>query len=274
MVSREVIRLAAFVIVLTAIVLWEIAAPRRTRSHSRLSRWPGNLGIVALNTALGEILVLATPAGLALCGAWRGWGLFNNLPVPAWSAIVASIVLLDFAIYLQHVAFHAVPMLWRVHRVHHADLDLDATTGVRFHPIEIILSIGIKSGVVVVLGASALSVLIFEILLNATSMFNHGNVRIPIRADRYLRWVLVTPDMHSVHHSILVTETNSNFGFNLPWWDHLFGTYRDRPEAGHESMIIGLEHFRNARELRLRRLLLQPWRGGSGPYAMIQRWAA
>jgi sterol desaturase/sphingolipid hydroxylase (fatty acid hydroxylase superfamily) len=187
-------------------------------------------------------------------------------------AVVASVVLLDVAIYLQHVMFHAVPALWRVHRMHHADLDFDVTTGARFHPMEIVLSMLIKF-VVVALGAPALGVLVFEVLLNATSMFNHGNVRIPVRFDRYLRWLVVTPDMHRVHHSIVVNETNSNFGFNLPWWDRLLGTYRDQPAAGHEGMTIGIEQFREARELWLDRMLLQPFRGRAGAYAITWRRA-
>ena len=208
-----------------------------------------------------------------MLGAKRGWGLFNNLPFPSWVEVVASVVILDAAIYLQHVMFHAVPALWRVHRMHHADLDFDVTTGARFHPIEIGLSMLLKFGLVVALGAPALGVLSFEVLLNATSMFNHGNLRIPVRFDRYLRWLMVTPDMHRVHHSIVVTETNSNFGFNLPWWDRLLGTYRDQPAAGHDGMTIGIEQFRDARELRIDRMLLQPWRGPAGGYPIAGRSA-
>ena len=268
------IRLGAFIAVFTAIALWEAAAPRRTRSYSRFRRWPSNLGVVALNTALIRILLPTTAVALAVLGAKRGWGLLNSQPLPSWMAVVGSIVLLDAAIYLQHVMFHAVPALWRVHRMHHADLDFDVTTGARFHPIEIVLSMLIKFGVVVALGAPALGVLIFEVLLNATAMFNHGNVRIPVRFDRYLRWLVVTPDMHRVHHSIVVGETNSNFGFNLPWWDRLLGTYRDQPAAGHDGMTIGIEQFRAARELWLDRMLLQPFRGSAGAYAITWRSVA
>ena len=177
-----------------------------------------------------------TAVGLALLVEARRWGLFHAFGVPAWVAIPLAVILLDLAIYLQHVLFHAVPALWRLHRMHHADLEFDVTTGTRFHPIEILLSMVIKLGVVIAaLGTPAVAVLIFEVLLNATSMFNHGNVRMPERLDRVLRWIVVTPDMHRVHHSIEVRETNSNFGFNLPWWDRLFGTYRDQPEAGHRA---------------------------------------
>jgi sterol desaturase/sphingolipid hydroxylase (fatty acid hydroxylase superfamily) len=207
-------------------------------------------------------------------GAERGWGLLNHLPLHRWATVVASVILLDLAIYLQHVMFHAVPALWRLHRMHHTDLDFDVTTGARFHPIEIILSMLIKFGIVAALGASAVGVLIFEVLLNATSIFNHGNVRLPVGFDRWLRWFVVTPDMHRVHHSIVVGETNSNFGFNLPWWDRLLGTYRDQPAAGHEGMTIGIEQFREARELWLDRMLLQPFRGPAGAYAITWRKAA
>jgi sterol desaturase/sphingolipid hydroxylase (fatty acid hydroxylase superfamily) len=237
-------------------------------------RWPSNLAIVALNTALVRVFFPAGAVGFALMAEKGSWGLLNNLPVAPLVAVVTSVVLLDLAIYLQHVMFHAVPALWRVHRMHHSDLDFDVTTGVRFHPIEIVLSTLIKFAVLAALGAPALGVLIFEVLLNASSMFNHGNVRIPIRVDHYLRWLVVTPDMHRVHHSIVVGETNSNFGFNLPWWDRLLGTYRDQPAAGHEGITIGIEQFREARELLLDRMLLQPFRGPAGAYAITWRRAA
>jgi sterol desaturase/sphingolipid hydroxylase (fatty acid hydroxylase superfamily) len=239
-----------------------------------LTRWPSNLGIVVLNTALLRILLPATAVSLALLGTHRAWGLLNNLPLPSWTTVVASVILLDLAIYLQHVMFHAVPALWRVHRMHHADLDFDVTTGARFHPIEIILSMLIKFGVVAALGAPAAGVLVFEVILNATSMFNHGNIRLPVGFDRWLRWFVVTPEMHRVHHSIVIAETNSNFGFNLPWWDRLLGTYRDQPIARHDGMIIGIEQFRAPRELCLDRMLLQPFRGPTGAYTITWGKAA
>ena len=179
---------------------------------------------------------------------------------------MTSVLLLDLAIYLQHVMFHAVPALWRVHRVHHADLDFDVTTGVRFHPVEMVISMALKLAVVAALGTPAIAVLAFEVLLNATSMFNHGNLGIPVGVDRVLRLLVVTPDMHRVHHSIVVDETNSNFGFNLPWWDRLLGTYRDQPRAGHQGMTIGVGQFRDPIELRLDHMLVQPFRGETGPY--------
>jgi sterol desaturase/sphingolipid hydroxylase (fatty acid hydroxylase superfamily) len=274
LIQEAAVRLGVFIAVFSAMALWEAAAPRRARLYSRFSRWPSNLAIVALNTAFVRVLLPATAVSLALAGERRGWGLLNNLPVSAWMAIVASVVLLDVAIYLQHVMFHAVPALWRVHRMHHTDLDFDVTTGARFHPVEIVLSMLIKFGAVAALGAPALGVLVFEALLNATSMFNHGNARIPSRLDRYLRWFVVTPDMHRVHHSIVVNETNSNFGFNLPWWDRLLGTYCDQPAAGHQGMTIGIEQFRAARELWIDRMILQPFRGSGATYSITWRGAA
>ncbi len=219
-----------------------------------------------VNTALLRLILPAGAVGFAFFCSARGLGFFNAMHVPIWLTILPSVVILDFVIYLQHVMFHAVPILWRVHRMHHADLDFDVTTGIRFHPVEIVISMGIKLAAVALLGTPAAGVLAFEVLLNATSMFNHSNIDIPKGRDAILRMFAVTPDMHRVHHSIVVRETNSNFGFNLPWWDRLLGTYRAQPEAGHDAMTIGIEQFREARELRLDRMLTQPWRGGTGSY--------
>jgi sterol desaturase/sphingolipid hydroxylase (fatty acid hydroxylase superfamily) len=265
------IRLAAFGGVFVVMAAWELIGPRRQQSVGRGWRWPNNLGVVVVNTLLIRVLFPTTAIGLALFAEARGFGLFNVIALPALVGVLASIVILDLAIYLQHVLFHAVPALWRLHRMHHADLEFDVTTGLRFHPIEILLSMVIKLSVVAALGAPAVSVLTFEVLLNATSMFNHSNVRIPLRLDRVLRWLVVTPDMHRVHHSILTRETNSNFGFNLPWWDRLFGTYRAQPAAGHEAMTIGIEQFREPRELGLDRMLVQPFRGDPGRYPLGYR---
>jgi sterol desaturase/sphingolipid hydroxylase (fatty acid hydroxylase superfamily) len=265
------IRVAAFASVFAAMAIWEFIGPRRKSAIGRAWRWPNNLGVVAADTLLVRILFPTTAVGLALIAGAHGLGLFNVVPLPAWIGVVASIILLDLAIYFQHVLFHAVPVLWRLHRMHHADLDIDVTTGLRFHPIEILLSMVIKLAVVIALGAPAMAVLIFEVLLNATSMFNHSNIRIPGGFDGVLRWFVVTPDMHRVHHSILAPETNSNFGFNLPWWDRLFGTYRAQPTAGHEAMTIGIEQFRDPRELGLDRMLLQPFRGDAGRYPLGER---
>ncbi|MDE1935980.1 sterol desaturase family protein [Bradyrhizobium sp.] len=265
------VRLGAFASIFALMAFWELMAPRRRQTIGRLRRWPSNLGIVILNTLLIRLVFPTAAVGLALVAASRGWGLFPALDAPPLLAIVAAVVLLDLAIYLQHVLFHAVPVLWRLHRMHHADLEFDVTTGARFHPIEILLSMGIKLGVVAALGAPAASVLMFEVLLNATSMFNHSNVRLPARFDRVLRWLVVTPDMHRVHHSILPGETNSNFGFNLPWWDRLLGTYVAQPQAGHEAMMIGIKQFRDPHELSLDRMLLQPFRDDDGLYPLGRR---
>jgi len=254
------LRLAAFVLILAVMAGWELAAPRRRVEIPRLLRWSNNLGLVALDAALVRLMFPVAAVGLAVLAEERGWGLFNSLGWPSWIAVPLAVVLLDLAIYLQHVMFHAVPALWRLHRVHHADLEFDVTTGLRFHPVEILLSMGLKLGLVAALGPPALAVLIFELLLNAASMFNHSNIRLPRRLDAVLRWVIVTPDMHRVHHSIDLPETNSNFGFNLPWWDRLLGTYRAAPRAGHERMVIGVEQFRASRELWLDRMLIQPLR--------------
>jgi len=269
--DEPVIRLGAFAGVFLVMAAWEFVVPRRKQVIGRGWRWPNNLGVVVVDTLLVRILLPVTAFGLAVLAERRGFGLFNVVALPAWVTVVASVVILDLAIYLQHVLFHAVPGLWRLHRMHHADLEIDVSTGVRFHPIEIILSMFIKLAVVGILGAPPLSVLIFEVLLNATSMFNHANVRIPLAVDRVLRWLVVTPDMHRVHHSIVARETNSNFGFNLPWWDRLFGTYRAQPAAGHNGMTIGIDQFREPRELGLDRMMLQPFRGEVGHYPVGYR---
>jgi len=271
LIDEPLIRLVAFAGIFVAMAVWEVLAPRRDQKLGRGTRWPSNIGIVVLDTVLVRLVFPTTAVGLALVTEGRGWGLFLALDVPAWASVPLAVAALDFAIYLQHVLFHAVPALWRLHRMHHADLDIDVTTGARFHPIEILLSMGIKLGVVAVLGTPAVAVLAFEVLLNATSMFNHSNVRIPIWLDRVLRWIVVTPDMHRVHHSIVARETNSNFGFNLPWWDRLFGTYRDQPAAGHETMTIGIEQFRDPAEQRLDRMLTQPFRDEDRTYALGRR---
>lgn len=257
---EPVVRLAAFVGVFMLMALWETLAPRRPQAIGRTRRWPNNLGMVVLDTLVVRVLFPAGAVGMAMLGQAKGWGALNVLQVPSWTAVPASVILLDLAIYAQHVAFHHVPVLWRLHRMHHADLEFDVTTGIRFHPVEIAVSMLIKATVVLALGAPPLAVLVFEVLLNATSMFNHGNVRLPGWMDRILRWLVVTPEMHRVHHSVLRHETDSNFGFNLPWWDRLFGTYRAQPVAGHAGMTIGIDRFRNPHELRLDRMLLQPFR--------------
>ncbi len=266
------VRLSCFFGVLCLMAIWELVAPRRTLTASKTLRWASNLGIVMLNTILLRLLFPAAAMGMALLAAERHWGLFNNIDLPAGLEVIAAVVALDFAIYLQHVMFHAVPAFWRLHRVHHADLDIDVTTGARFHPIEIVLSLLIKFAVITALGPAPLAVLIFEVLLNATAMFNHSNVRIPLGIDRVLRWLVVTPDMHRVHHSIEAHETNSNFGFNLPFWDRLFGTYKAQPDAGHEGMTIGIRDLRAPRlASALPGMLWLPFVGKISDYAINRR---
>src|SRR5471032_1152520 len=254
------VRIGGAAAVFVVLALWEWLAPRRHLTVGRRPRWPGNLGILAIDIIAVRLLVPTAAVGVALIAAERGWGLFAMLGLPAWAAIPLGVIALDLVIYTQHVVFHHVPMLWRLHRMHHADLDIDVTTGVRFHPLEILLSLAIKMAAVVILGVPALAVLIFEVLLNATSMFNHSNVVLPPRLEPVARWIVVTPQMHQVHHSIERAETDSNFGFNLPWWDRLFGTYRAQPEAGEQGMTIGLPIFRDEAELGVVRLLTQPFR--------------
>ncbi len=264
--NEPYIRMGVFLAVLAVLMVAEATSPRRRREIPRLLRWTNNLGIVAVDTALVRLVFPLVAVGLAVLAGERGWGLLNTFEVPSWIAFLVALLVLDLAIYLQHVMFHAVPAFWRLHRMHHADLEFDVTTGLRFHPLEILLSMAIKLAVVAALGPPAAAVLVFEVVLNATSMFNHANLRIPKALDRRLRWVVVTPDMHRVHHSIHPSETNSNFGFNLPWWDRLLGTYRDQPRDGHQEMTIGIEQFRKPRELWLDRMLIQPLRGPASGY--------
>jgi len=256
--SEAAFRISFFLCVLVVIALWELAAPRRCNIHSRWTRWPSNLGIMLLNTIILRLFSPIAAVTIATSASTNGWGIFNQLTLPLWFEVALAIILLDAAIYFQHRLFHAVPILWKSHRMHHTDIDFDVSTGGRFHPIEIILSTLIKLSAVFLLGASAIAVIFFEILLNATSMFNHGNVRLPIGVDGALRLFIVTPDMHRVHHSVITGETNSNFGFNLPWWDHLFGTYIAQPDEGHKGMNIGTNGFREPMDHRLDKMLIQP----------------
>jgi sterol desaturase/sphingolipid hydroxylase (fatty acid hydroxylase superfamily) len=265
------LRVAAFAGVFAAVAAWEWIAPRRRRSIARAGRWPHNLALLLVDVAVLRVLMPGAAIVVAIQVEARGWGFLNLWSLPAWIAIPLSVAFLDLAIYLQHVLFHSVPALWRLHRVHHSDLDVDVTTGTRFHPIEIVVSTGIKCAAVAAIGAPPLAVLAFELLLNATSMFNHANARLPGRADRWLRWLLVTPDMHRVHHSVSYNESSSNFGFNTPWWDRLFGTYKGEPERGHEGMTLGVDAFRSAEDTRIDRLLAQPWRDTPGGYSINRR---
>ncbi|HXG28102.1 MAG TPA: sterol desaturase family protein [Nevskiales bacterium] len=262
MIEHEAgLRLGVFIGVLTTLALAEALWPRRPACVPRGPRWLNNLTIVALDSLLLRLLFPVLAVDWALEVQARGWGLFNQVGWASALEFALALLLLDLAIYWQHRIMHRIPLLWRLHRVHHSDLDFDASTGVRFHPLEILLSMLIKLAAVTVLGAAALAVLVFEALLNATSLFEHANLRIPAPVDRRLRWLLVTPDMHRVHHSVHGDEYNRNFGFNFPWWDRLFGSYRAQPRDGHLAMTIGLRQFRAAPDQRLDRLLLQPLSG-------------
>jgi sterol desaturase/sphingolipid hydroxylase (fatty acid hydroxylase superfamily) len=269
--SEPVLRLAAFAAVFAAMALWEAVAPCRSLRLPKRPRWIANLSLVGLNTVILRLLFPAAAVGVAAVAAERGWGALALLDLPLWASVPLAVLVLDLAVYLQHVVFHATPTLWRLHLVHHADLDFDVTTGLRFHPIEIVLSMLLKVSVVAALGPPVLGVLIFEVVLNATSMFNHGNVRLPGGPDRVLRAVLVTPDMHRVHHSVLRHEANSNFGFCLSWWDRLLGTYRAQPTGGHEGMTIGTEQIQAARNQTLGWLLRLPALASTGPYPIGAR---
>jgi sterol desaturase/sphingolipid hydroxylase (fatty acid hydroxylase superfamily) len=266
------IRLGFFFGTFIVIALWEAAAPKRELTVSKAMRWFSNIGIVVLNTIVLRLLFPAAAVGVAFFAQEQGWGLLNYYQVPLLPAIVLSVVAMDFVIYLQHVMVHAVPALWRLHRVHHADLDYDLTTGARFHPIEIVLSMLIKFATIAVLGPLVVAVVIFEVILNAMAMFNHGNIRLPKTIDNVLRWLVVTPDMHRVHHSVEDDEANSNFGFNLSWWDRLFGTYRDQPRGGHQGMTIGIHKYRDPKQVdQLPGMLLLPFKGKISSYAINRR---
>lgn len=266
------IRLGFFFTVFLLMALWESAAPRRHLTIPRLRRWLNNLTLLALNTLVLRLLLPTAAVGAAYFAETQGWGLLRYFQLPLWAAIPAAVVILDFTIYLQHVMFHALPILWRLHRVHHADLDFDVTTGLRFHPIEILLSMLIKITVVILIGPPVAAVILFEVLLNASSMFNHGNVRLPLALDRIIRLLIVTPDMHRVHHSVEGHETNSNFGFNFSCWDRLFGTYQPQPGAGHNRMTVGIRSFRDEGHcVNLKGLLALPFTGKVKDYAINRR---
>ncbi|MCK5681923.1 sterol desaturase family protein, partial [bacterium] len=259
MLNYEILRLGIFISVFVGVSIWEVVAGRRQLVISKPRRWVNNLGIITLGSLLVKMVFPMLALGVALAASQKGWGLFHHLQIPVWLSGILSILLLDLTIYLQHLMFHAVPTLWRLHMVHHADLELDVSSGLRFHPLEMVLSMCIKMVVVAALGPPVFAVFIFEVLLNATAMFNHGNIHLLETLDRRLRKFVVTPDMHRVHHSVIIRETNSNFGFNFPWWDRLFGTYCAQPKEGHDGMTIGIPKFRNPKNLHLHKMLIQPF---------------
>jgi len=270
--NEKEVRMTFFFGMLIFIGLWELLAPKRVLTISKSVRWINNLGLVFFNTFLLRVLFPAAAVGVAVFANEQDWGLFNYFDIPLWFAVVASVIIMDFVIYIQHVMVHAIPMLWRLHRVHHADMDYDVTTGSRFHPIEIILSMFIKFATILLLGPPIIGVIIFEIVLNATAMFNHGNISLPKTIDKYLRLLLVTPDMHRVHHSVEDDEANSNFGFSLPWWDRVFGTYRAQPRAGHIDMTIGINKFRDLKQVAwLPGMLMLPFVGKMSGYVINRR---
>jgi len=267
--NEVIIRLIFFFGIFTLMATWEMKAPKRTLSISKVTRWINNLGLVFLNSLILRVLFPAAAVGVALFAQNNSWGLFNYYDISLFSETIISIIVMDFIIYMQHVMVHAVPLLWRLHRVHHADLDYDVTTGARFHTFEIILSMLIKFATILLLGAPVIAVIIFEIILNALAMFNHGNVGLSKSLDSKLRFLLVTPDMHRVHHSIEEDETNSNFGFNLTWWDKIFGTYREDVRVGQKDMIIGIKTFRDYKETnKILGMLMMPFKGKLGKYSI------
>jgi len=269
--EETIIRLLFTVTIFTVMMIWEIIFPRRKLNTNKIRRWSMNIFITLFNSILVKIIFPLLPVSLALLAQKNNWGIFNNIQLPYELVFILSIVFFDFIIYLQHVMFHSLPILWRLHMMHHIDLDIDVTTALRFHPIEIIISAIIKLAVIMIIGPPVLSVLVFEIILNGTAMFNHSNVKMPRWLDRIIRLVIVTPDMHRIHHSVTIRETNSNFGFNLSWWDKLFGTYRSEPFLTHETMSIGHSLYRNEKQLNLFYILAVPFIGKSGDYS-INRW--
>ncbi|MDM8568516.1 sterol desaturase family protein [Thiotrichales bacterium HSG1] len=267
------IRLGAFFGIFALIAVWEMLAPCRVLTTTKTWRWLNNLSLVFLNSVVLRLLFPAAAIGVAVFAHQHGWGLLNYYSLPFLLSVVIAVVIMDLVVYLQHVMVHAIPLLWRLHRVHHADLDYDVTTGTRFHTLEIIISMLIKFATILLLGPAVVAVIIFEVLLNATAMFNHGNIQLPATLDKILRLILVTPDMHRIHHSVEDDEANSNFGFSLPWWDRLFGTYREQPRQGHQNMKIGIHHFSDAKQVnRLFGMLSLPFlRGQVSEYVINRR---
>jgi sterol desaturase/sphingolipid hydroxylase (fatty acid hydroxylase superfamily) len=273
MPNEAAIRLGFFFGIFVVIVLWEFLSPRRVLTMSKPVRWLSNMGVVAIDTLAVRLLFPIIGVNVAFTAQQKGFGLLNVIHLPEWLSVIIGLLVLDLVVYLQHLMFHAVPLIWKLHMMHHADIDYDVTTGLRFHPFEIIISMVIKMTAIAALGPSVFTVILFEIILNGTAMFNHGNIKMPFNVDRVLRLLVVTPDMHRVHHSVTIRETNSNFGFNFPWWDRLFRTYRPQPAAGHEGMTIGLAQFRDPKKNNLWHMLILPFVDSPGAYS-INRWGA
>ncbi len=257
---EAIIRLSAFFGILLIMIGWEFLRPRRKLQLRRIQRWPINLGLGLLNSSLLRIVAGGIAYQSAFTAAANSWGLLNLMVVPHWLAFLITLLFLDFAIYGQHVLSHKWSLLWRLHQIHHTDLDFDATTAIRFHPLEIIVSMAYKIFCITLIGADPLAVIAFEIILNGCAIFNHSNVYIAPAIDRKLRWLLVTPDMHRIHHSTIPVETDSNYGFSISCWDRLCRTYRTAPAKPHRVMDIGLASFRRRSELTFGRLLLLPFR--------------
>ena len=262
------LRMGVFFTILVVMMLAEALFPRKKRAMTRGHRWLTNLVLVVIDSLFVKLIFPIVAVGIAAFSVGKGWGLFNIVDLPVWLEITLAIIILDMMIYWQHVASHHIPFLWALHKVHHADRDFDVTTGSRFHPIEIGLSMGYKMILVILLGPAVLAVIIFEIILNGTAMFNHSNVKLPLTFDRILRRVIVTPDMHRVHHSIIMGETNSNYGFSLSIWDRLFGSYIAQPKLGHEGMTIGLEEYQNPGPASLAWSLSLPFK----PFKRLEKW--
>ncbi len=256
---ETLVRLGFFAAIFFVMAFSEKIAPRRMLSKSKAKRWISNMGMEIIDVVVLRLIFPLFPVGIAVICVQRGWGLLNYCQIAPLPSLIIAVAALDFVVYLQHRMFHSVPLFWRVHMVHHTDQDIDVTTALRFHPLEIILSLLIKFAAVAAIGAPPLSVLIFEIMLNGAAMFNHGNVGIPLSFDRVIRMVLVTPDMHRVHHSVIARETNSNYGFSFSWWDKLLGTYKAQPQDGHDKMKIGLNGYHDDRSLRLASMLTMPF---------------
>jgi len=261
--NESVIRLSVFLGLFTLMAILETVMPRRMRTHNRKIRWTGNLGILLLSALLARLILPWVPVGVAIYAETNSIGLIHYFQLEGISSLIGGVFVLDFMIYLQHVIMHKIPILWRLHRLHHADLDYDVTTGIRFHPIEIIVSLLYKMAIILIFGIDPVAVVIFEVILNGMAMFNHANFKLPLFLDRIFRWVVITPDVHRIHHSSIQTETDSNYGFNICWWDRLFGTFSEQPKLGHEEMEIGLSYFRDPSQLKLPQMLVQPFKAES-----------